>query len=207
MSEKRAEPFILALGELRARLRAGEAPLDTRLAATEIAAELGLSATPVREALSRLAGEGLLDDRRGEGFFVRRLGRADIAALYNLSRAHLALAIDGWASEPSLDASREETDPADPVAATEWLFAVWVAAGGSRVLAQAFGRIQAQLGPARRLEPRLFDDLPAEAQALLARGLDRAERLRRLRAFHARRVRAAGALADLLEQGAERHTL
>jgi len=205
MADRRAEPFVLALSALRQRLRRGQVPRDTRLAASEIAAELGLSATPVREALSRLAGEGLLDDRRGEGFFVRRLGRADIAALYRLSLAHLALAVEGLAPDaPEAEPGGAEP-PFDPVEAVERRFAAWAACGG-RALAQSHARLQAQLGAVRRLEPRLFDDLAEEAEALLAAAEPGARRAR-LRAFHLRRARAAGRLAELMEAGPGVHPL
>jgi hypothetical protein len=200
MSEKRIEPFVLALNELRTRLRRGDIPLDQRLAAAEIAAELGLSATPVREALSRLAGEGLLDDRRGEGFFVRRLSRADIAALYRLSLAHLSIAADA-ANDDGLAPGPDGLGAAsDPVEATERLFAAWAAGGGSRALILSYGRLQAQLGATRRLEPRLLEDLREEAEGLMAPQGDRTRRLARLRVFFARRVRLAGRLSELLER-------
>src|SRR5947209_1572479 len=113
MRSKGAEPFAVALGELRARLRRGAFRADERLAATDLAGEFGLSATPVREALSRLAGEGLLEDRRGLGFFVRRLSRADIAALYRLSLTHLLLALDARPAlaGPDLRPARAAEDP------------------------------------------------------------------------------------------------
>ena len=200
MREKRSEPFVLALGELRTRLRRGDVPLDRRLAASEIASELGLSATPVREALSRLAGEGLLEDRRGEGFFVRRLSRADIVALYRLSLAHLALALEAQDAEAPAEA---DLDPeADPVELTERLFAAWAAGSGSRALSLSYARLQGQLGAARRLEGRLLEDLREEAAGLRAGEADRSRRLARVRAFYARRVRVAGRLAELLDQAA-----
>lgn len=201
MSEKRTEPFVLALGELRTRLRRGEIAQDRRLAATEIAAELRLSATPVREALSRLAGEGLLEDRRGEGVFVRRLSRSDLAALYRLSLAHLLIAADARGADAAPPAGLDAAD--DPVELTERLFATWTVAAGSRALSRSYARLQGQLGPARRLEPRLLDDLRDEARALLCADEDRARRQARLRVFFARRVRLAGRLAELLEQGSD----
>jgi hypothetical protein len=200
MSDKRPEPFVLALGDLRARLRRGEIPLDTRLAATEIAAELGLSATPIREALSRLAGEGMLEDRRGEGFFVRRLSRADIAALYRLSLAHLVLALEACGGDPPDVPPGGPGWPDGPAERTERLFAAWVGGAGSRVLALSHGRLQAQLAPVRRLESRLFADLTEEGEALSSAPGGPARRTR-LRRFHHRRIRVAGRLAEMLEQG------
>ena len=64
----RADSFLQALAGIRERLRDGVFRPGERIAATQVADLLGLSATPVREALSRLSGEGLLEDRRGQGF-------------------------------------------------------------------------------------------------------------------------------------------
>jgi DNA-binding transcriptional regulator YhcF (GntR family) len=205
MRDQGGEPFTRALRELRARLRQGSLPPDTRLAATDLAAELSLSPTPVREALSRLAGEGLLEDRRGQGFFVRRLARRDIAVLYRLSEAHLALALTVEAAA----ASDAPMPPPDPVLAIEHLFTWWVGRGGVRALTLSFTRLQNQLAPVRRLEPRLLPDLDLESGGLWS-AVTPAERLRQVRQFHRRRVRLADRLADLLDRGGapdERRTL
>lgn len=74
MARKRPESFAIALDWLRADLRAGTHPAGARLTAGAIAERLQLSPTPVREALSHLAGEGLLDDRRGQGYAFRAPG-------------------------------------------------------------------------------------------------------------------------------------
>ena len=46
---------------LRERIDSGEIERGSRLHQTDLAAELGISSTPVREALRRLAAEGLVD--------------------------------------------------------------------------------------------------------------------------------------------------
>jgi len=82
---ERLEPFRQALGDLRRRLREGDLEPGSRITAKEVAEGLRLSPTPVREALSRLAGEGLLEERRGDGLFVPELSATDVAGLYRLS--------------------------------------------------------------------------------------------------------------------------
>lgn len=57
--------------ELRQRIVGGELPGGTRLYEVALAAELEISRTPVREAMSRLAEEGLLERAPGGGFIVR----------------------------------------------------------------------------------------------------------------------------------------
>ncbi|MEX0409100.1 GntR family transcriptional regulator [Aquibium sp. LZ166] len=67
-----------ALIELRKKILSGELPGGTRLFEVPMAEELKISRTPVREAMSRLAEEGLLDRVRGGGFVVRSFGYADV---------------------------------------------------------------------------------------------------------------------------------
>lgn len=196
MPPKRTETFLLALRELRARLAAGAYSSDTRFAAAELAPELGLSATPVREALSRLAGEGLLEDRRGEGFFLRRLSAGDVASLYRLHESHVRIATEmAPAAEPGV--GTDVADDAGALVAADALFLDWVVAAGSRVLTQSFVRVQHQLARVRRLESLVFNDLVPEHRSLREAGAAR------VRAFHTRRVRRAARLAELLDARAE----
>jgi len=67
-----------ALIELRKKILAGEYPGGTRLFEVPLAEELSISRTPVREAMSRLTEEGLLDRAKGGGFIVRSFGFADV---------------------------------------------------------------------------------------------------------------------------------
>jgi DNA-binding GntR family transcriptional regulator len=60
----------LVYRELRTRILRGDVEPGRRLAQAELAAELGVSRTPVREALRRLTGEGLVEFRTNYGFSV-----------------------------------------------------------------------------------------------------------------------------------------
>lgn len=100
MTRKRADSFKIALDTLREELRAGVHRAGSRLTANDIAERLSLSQTPVREALSRLAGEGLLLDRRGQGFFVQSLAEQDLIALFRLELELLLIAGDERSSLP-----------------------------------------------------------------------------------------------------------
>jgi len=202
MAPNRSEPFQLALGELRRRLTAGVYPSDARLTAGALAGELGLSPTPMREALARLTGEGLLEDRRGQGFFLRRLSARDVADLYALNLLHLELALAGG-RRPDLSgaaaAPPEATGTSDAaVAASDRLFARWVADAGGAVLSRSFLRVQGQLAPVRRLEPRYLVNLEGEYLEL-ARDAAIVSRVSRLRRYFRRRLRLAAQLAQGLE--------
>lgn len=58
----------VAYQRLKERLLAGEMPLGHRLAEERLAAELSVSRTPVREALSRLHAEGLVERHPAGGY-------------------------------------------------------------------------------------------------------------------------------------------
>jgi DNA-binding transcriptional ArsR family regulator len=201
MAIERLEPFRQALVELRRRLRDGGLEPGARITAKEVAESLRLSPTPVREALSRLAGEGLLEERRGDGFFVPELSAVDIAVLYRLSEQLLLLS-QGSARAPHREARWTGRSPdEDPVRTVERLFLAWVSESSSRVATETYRTVSIRLAPARRREAQLLDGLSAEAEGLLQLG-DPAARRRRaaaIQAFHRRRVALAEPLARLLE--------
>lgn len=62
-------------------------PPGTALAEVEQAARLGVSRTPVREALARLVAEGLVTQQGGRGLVVAELGAERIAELYEVREA------------------------------------------------------------------------------------------------------------------------
>jgi GntR family transcriptional regulator of vanillate catabolism len=67
-----------ALIALRKRILGGDLQGGTRLFEVALAEELGISRTPVRAALSRLAEEALLDRTPGGGFVVRSFAVRDV---------------------------------------------------------------------------------------------------------------------------------
>lgn len=56
----------------------GELPAGSRLGQVELAERFGISRTPVREALRRLAGEGLVEGHSNRGFRVVDLGLGEV---------------------------------------------------------------------------------------------------------------------------------
>jgi DNA-binding GntR family transcriptional regulator len=73
-----------AYGELRRRILDGRLPPGQRLKETELAAELGLSRTPVRDALSRLTVEGLIDFRANVGATVAIWSASQIELMFRI---------------------------------------------------------------------------------------------------------------------------
>jgi len=61
-----------------------ELPAGTAISEVALAAELGLSRTPVHEAIRQLLGEGLLEEASNGSTVVVRLSRQDFVELYEL---------------------------------------------------------------------------------------------------------------------------
>jgi DNA-binding GntR family transcriptional regulator len=68
---------------LRALLREGKLDAGARLREVPLAAQLGVSRTPIREALARLASEGLVAVE-GRGYVSGGVGHGDVDDIYEL---------------------------------------------------------------------------------------------------------------------------
>ena len=68
----------LAYDEIRSLIVAGSLAPGSRLAQGDLADRLGISRGSVREALRRLAGDGLVDFEVNRGFFVAEVGLDDV---------------------------------------------------------------------------------------------------------------------------------
>ncbi|MGC3958973.1 MAG: GntR family transcriptional regulator [Verrucomicrobiota bacterium] len=72
---------------LRTKLLAGEFPPGTRLDYKKISVEMGVSTTPVREAMGKLGSEGLVELVPRAGAIVRKLGAQEAIQLYGVREA------------------------------------------------------------------------------------------------------------------------
>lgn len=72
---------------LRRKLLAGEVHAGTRLDYKKISEEMGVSTTPVREAMGKLASEGLVELVPRAGAIVRKLGEEEAIHLYGVREA------------------------------------------------------------------------------------------------------------------------
>lgn len=202
------DSFGLALSSLREQLRCGVRGQGQPLAIGELARELGLSPTPVREALSRLAGEGLVEDHRGRGFFSRRLDAGELAELYDLEHLQQGFALR------TLIESQHKPVPAQNVPAggqstarvddlgtrCEMVLERIVRASRLRDLWVWHVATANRLGPARRMEVQVLEDVAAEIQRLerLADAADWVGLRAELRRFHKRRRLMVNELATAL---------
>lgn len=69
---------------VRDRILSGEIAMDRAIKQDALAAELGVSKIPLREALARLEEEGLLRSQVNRGFFVRPLSAKEAEEVYAL---------------------------------------------------------------------------------------------------------------------------
>ncbi|WP_293388499.1 GntR family transcriptional regulator [Phenylobacterium sp. RIFCSPHIGHO2_01_FULL_69_31] len=209
MPRKREDSFRLALEALRREVRAGVHPMGARLTANEIASRLSLSATPVREALWHLAGEGLIQEHRGQGFFIPRLSERDVGLLFLLQLELLQLAArtnavttTGIELDKVLAASHPGGERFDRLMASERLLRA-VALAASPPLARHLLRLQDQLAPFRVAEAVALGDTSGELERLatsVAEGNTEATS-DTLREYFTRRVDAAPTLVRLRETG------
>ncbi len=90
---------------VRDRIISGKIPVDAAIRQDALAAELGVSKIPLREALARLEQDGLLMSHANRGFFVRPLSYDEVEEVYAL-RLKLEPEAVGLAATMAKDADR-----------------------------------------------------------------------------------------------------
>jgi DNA-binding GntR family transcriptional regulator len=143
---RRAQLSDGVAGHLRAAIMSGSLRPGTFIRLDETAAELGVSVTPVREALLKLRGEGMVQLEPHRGHVVLPLTPQDIDDIFWLQATiarELAVAATDHATEAEIDelhrineslAAAVSTADAETVAGLEFAF--------HRVFNQASGRIK-----------------------------------------------------------------
>jgi DNA-binding GntR family transcriptional regulator len=102
-----------AAEQIRDAIVDGRLPPGQRLKEEQLARELGISRTPVREALLMLQAEGLVDAAPNRGSTVRRYTRADLEEMYELRallEGHAARRAAERATKAELGTLRESCD-------------------------------------------------------------------------------------------------
>ncbi|MDT8915090.1 GntR family transcriptional regulator [Amycolatopsis sp. PS_44_ISF1] len=160
-----------AYERIRRAIIDGTLPAGTALRDGDLAQQLGLSRAPVRQALLRLAGDGLVDSKpqsytRVAGFvdedvrdavqLVRALHEFAVGqALPRLEAGHIA---EMRAANERFAAAVEERDAGAAIEADDQLHEVPVRVCGNRAVAATLERYTPLL---RRLEHARFTSLPA----------------------------------------------
>lgn len=138
---------------LRAAILSGELRPGSPVIEAEIAATLGASRTPVREALRRLETEGMLEPRGARGSVVRELKRDEVECIFEIREALETLAArrasrritekDFTNFERLVERMREHVDDTSEMERLDTLF-------HDRILALAEGvRLKRMLGDLR----------------------------------------------------------
>jgi DNA-binding GntR family transcriptional regulator len=157
------------------------------LVETELSASLGVSRTPIREALGRLAREGLVRQYPGRGAFVSEISLPDLIELYQMREA-LETYAARLAAESANDAGRAELaellsqlesqrsalaagDNAHYYQLMAKMDGLVVRLAGNKRLAVALSEIWAQISRARRVAtqtPSRLLDTVDEHEAILS---------------------------------------
>ncbi len=137
----------------------------TRITETELSAEFGVSRTPIREALQRLAVEGFVSIRPKQGCFVRELDIEEIDQHYQVRIALEELALRLAAERmprSALEMLRAQWDPAqapqvpipvEEMALKDESFHLQLAeGGGNQVLVDLLRQVNARIHAIRRLD-------------------------------------------------------
>ena len=82
-----------AYRHLKQKLLSGELAAGGRISEVQLAADLGMSRTPVREAIRRLEVEGVLEPVASSGTFVKHAKRSTIIEVYELRIAIESFAV------------------------------------------------------------------------------------------------------------------
>jgi DNA-binding GntR family transcriptional regulator len=91
---------------LRARIMSGELRPGARVRLEEVAAQLGVSITPVREALLTLRGEDMVDLEPRKGYVVSPLSERDVRDLFQVQgdiAGELAARVAGVITDAQVD--------------------------------------------------------------------------------------------------------
>jgi DNA-binding GntR family transcriptional regulator len=88
---------------LKDKILRGELRPGAQISVPQVALALGVSRTPVNDALKRLAGEGLVEIVPRHGSFVSQLTAHDLAEIYDLR-----LMIELYAAETIIEAGRAD---------------------------------------------------------------------------------------------------
>ena len=172
--------------ELKARVLAGRYPPGSRLEPAQLATSLGASATPVRDALHRLAGERLIESWHQEGFRQPMLAEADLCDLYSWTAMLLTHALKGRTPHQVAGGLFELAEHGGYAEAAESLFQTIAIGADNRELRGALVNAVERTGVSRELLAAMEEDYRFGRWTGLRS---------KITSFHRRRVGQAGRIA------------
>src|SRR3546814_9153135 len=147
---------------IKRRLMAGGWAPGSRLESAKIADQLGVSVTPVRDCLYRLAGERMVDFTHGDGFHAHRLSETEYRDMLEL---HLILLLAALATTPRGRAAPDPQD-GDYPDSTAGLFIEMAARSGNGELVASITEHGDRLPLARHLDEPPVAETAAALDAL-----------------------------------------
>lgn len=190
--------------EIRLALQNGRYAPGEHIDPAALARRFGISLTPVRSALQGLAGEGVIEFRTRDGFYVPLFTDRQLREWYDCMerRLHWACDILSASADPApaqLDLS--DLDEGNELATrTRHLFERIAFETDHHLLQQLVRQANAQLGPIRRAERGFIDDAFDELAELYLHWetRDTAALKTALSAYHDRRRRLVPRLVALI---------
>lgn len=178
--------------EVRCALRSGRYVPGQRIDPATLADEFHASATPVRFALYRLVGEGLIADHGRSGLHVPLPTEVVLRDQFDWMRRLLLMACDVCFEAPrTMAGATEDEPPVDDLARATWqLFDAIARATDNRSLHRAIEQANDRLSPVRRIGLGLVPDAADELSALIEHWKQGDEQALRsgLDAYHVRRA-------------------
>lgn len=149
---------------LKRALMDGTWPMGAKLEALRLADEFGVSATPVRDSLNQLVGEGLVDLTPGEGFRVAILSEQGLRDILRVNLLLLSAAVDG---DRPLRQIENEGVPNNYACQLAEVFAALASVSGNRFLVRQIEQISVRLHMVRNSELVVMQDAALHLAALL----------------------------------------
>jgi DNA-binding GntR family transcriptional regulator len=197
--QQRANLAEQVYAELKSQMHDFRLVPGDRFSEVEIGTRLGVSRTPVREALFRLRNEGMLDVESKSGWFVRPIDFGKLEELYDLrvilecsavarlcTRSEPAPALDELKAVWLVPVGERLTDGAEVGALDEQFHATLVRAAGNAEIARVHWDVTERIRIIRRLDFTRGDRIEATyvehakiLRAVIQRKVDQAQLLLR----------------------------
>ena len=168
-----------------------------RIEVADLSRRFGASATPVRAALHRMAGERLLVSHQGEGFSVPRVTEPGLTDLYQWNAALLVNALRSTPSDAPPPRVPDVDLEVEPIHALETLFGVLATHCDNIEVEWAVAGANDRLHRPRRAEAALVPEFAEEVVELarLIGAADQSAVRQAIIAYHRKRLRLVPALA------------
>jgi len=191
--ESVSNAFDRAYESLKAQIRSGAFAAGQHLDLVQLATALGVSTSPVREALSALTGERMVQSIKGVGFHVPAFDYAAVADLIKWSEYLSIMCVRTSRSDvPDIEFGVQ----ADHIARTEHLFLSIGRLARNQEMTAALANAALRLHQLHRLEPDFLADAADEVRRLEKAVEQRSSALPHLlHAYHRRRTLALPKIA------------